>query len=128
MICKETIDKRVKRHQKLAVAFRKAIASLNLKILPKTNEIAAHTLTAIYYPDGIDGKALCSMMGDKNIIVAGGLLPEIKTSYFRIGHMGSVSANDLIAVLAALEHVLLELGQKIEIGKSLKTFQNNILE
>jgi len=128
IICEEGMDKRVKRHQNLAKAFRAGIASLNLEILPKTNTIAANTLTAVYYPEGIDGAALSAKMVDSNVIIAGGLLPEIKGAYFRIGHMGSVSSNDLIAVLAALERAFLELGYHIVSGKSLQTFQNELLK
>ncbi|WP_339921106.1 alanine--glyoxylate aminotransferase family protein [uncultured Flavobacterium sp.] len=128
IICKEGIKKRVKRHQSLAKAFRAAIASLNLTILPKTTEIAANTLTAVYYPEGVDGAALSSKMVDSNVIIAGGLLPEIKATYFRIGHMGSVSPNDLLAVLGALERALSELGHPLEIGKSLQTFQIELLK
>jgi len=128
IICKEGIGKRVKRHQSLAKAFRAGIASLNLKILPKTNALAAHTLTAVYYPEGVNGAALSAKMVGNNVIIAGGLLPEIKATYFRVGHMGSVSSNDLIAVLAALERALLELGHPLVPGKSLQTFQNELLK
>jgi len=127
IICKESMDKRITRHQCLAKAFRAGLVSLNLELLPKTNEIAANTLSAVYYPEGIDGAALSANMVDSNVIIAGGLLTEIKTTYFRIGHMGSVSANDLIAVLGALERALLELGHLIVSGKSLQTFQNELL-
>jgi alanine-glyoxylate transaminase/serine-glyoxylate transaminase/serine-pyruvate transaminase len=127
IICNEGMDKRVKRHQKLATAFRAGIASLNLEILPKTNKVAANTLTAAYYPKGIDGAALLTKIANSNIIIAGGLLSEIKASYFRIGHMGSVSSNDLISVLGALERALLELGHPVISGKSLQVFQNELL-
>ncbi|MDV7140772.1 alanine--glyoxylate aminotransferase family protein [Maribacter sp. TH_r10] len=128
IISKEGMDNRVKRHQNLAKAFRAAIASLNIEILPKSNQVAANTLTAAYYPKGIDGAALRAKIAEKNVIVAGGLLAEIKTSYFRIGHMGSVSPNDLVAVLSALECALLELGQPIESGISLQSFQNELMQ
>jgi alanine-glyoxylate transaminase/serine-glyoxylate transaminase/serine-pyruvate transaminase len=128
IICKEGMDKRVKRHQSLAKAFRAGVATLNLMMLPKTNTIAANTLTAVYYPKGVDANTLSSKMLEANVIIAGGLLPEIKTSYFRIGHMGSVSSNDLMAVLAALERSLLELGHPLEIGKSLQDFQTVLIE
>jgi alanine-glyoxylate transaminase/serine-glyoxylate transaminase/serine-pyruvate transaminase len=82
IICKGGMDKRVIRHQSLASAFRAALASLNLTILPKTNATAANTLTAIYYPKGVDGAALSSKMTDSNVIIAGGLLADIKASYF----------------------------------------------
>lgn len=128
IICKEGIDNRVKRHQSLAKAFRAGIASLNLELLPKVNGIAANTLSAIYYPEGINGAALSAKMVDSNVIIAGGLLTDIKATYFRIGHMGSVSSNDLIAVLAALERALLELGHPVVSGKSLQAFQNELLK
>lgn len=128
IICKEGIEKRVQRHQNLAKAFRAAIASIDLTILATSNTIAANTLTAVYYPEGIDGAAFSSKMSDSNVIIAGGLLPEIKTTYFRVGHMGSVSPNDLLSVLGALERALSELGYPLEIGKSLQTFQLVLLK
>ena len=128
IICKEGMDERVKRHQVLAKAFRAGITALNLEILPENNNIAANTLTAAYYPDKIDGNALRSKIAQSNVVIAGGLLSEIKTRYFRIGHMGSVSPNDLIAVLGALERALLELGHDTKPGKSLEAFQKTLLK
>jgi alanine-glyoxylate transaminase/serine-glyoxylate transaminase/serine-pyruvate transaminase len=128
IICKEGMDKRVNRHQSLAKAFRAGIAALNLETLPKTNTVAANTLTAVYYPEGIDGATLISKIVDSDVIIAGGLLPEIKAAYFRIGHMGSVSSNDLLAVLGALELALSDLGHPLEIGKSLQNFQIELLK
>ena len=127
IICKEGVAARVQRHKKLASAFRAAIAALNLSILPKDEVIAAHTLTAIYYPKVIDGARLRAQLLEDDVIVAGGLLAEIKSTYFRVGHMGSVSPNDLLAVLGALERALQLLGFPFESGVGLKTFQNNIV-
>lgn len=127
IICNEGMDKRVKRHQNLAKAFRAGITSLGLEILPQSNKIAANTLTAAYYPKGMDGVSLRTKIANSNVIIAGGLLSEIKTSYFRIGHMGSVSANDLVAVLSALEFALIELNHPLDSGKSLKAFQMELL-
>ncbi|RXJ44430.1 pyridoxal-phosphate-dependent aminotransferase family protein [Gelidibacter gilvus] len=127
IICKEGMSERVKRHQVLGNAFRAGITALNLEILPKTDQLAANTLTAAYYPKGIDGAAMLSKMAKNNVIVAGGLLPDLKATYFRVGHMGSVSANDLIAVLSALERALSELGHQMDVGKCLTAFQNKIL-
>ncbi|MDO6596876.1 alanine--glyoxylate aminotransferase family protein [Oceanihabitans sp. 2_MG-2023] len=128
IICKEGVQKRIERHQVLANAFRKGLASLHLEILPRSTEIAANSLTAVYYPKEIDGVALRSKIARSNVIIAGGLLSEIKTSYFRVGHMGSVSPNDLIAVLSALERALLALNYPFETGKSLNAFQTELLK
>ncbi|OAB81447.1 pyridoxal-phosphate-dependent aminotransferase family protein [Cochleicola gelatinilyticus] len=128
IICTEGITIRVKKHKKLAKAFQAAINALNLKKIPKTDAIAAHTLSAVYFPEGIDGAAMRAKMIESDVIIAGGLLPEIKSTYFRVGHMGSVSANDLLAVLGALERALVELGHSFEPGKSLQAFQSTYLQ
>ena len=123
IINNEGIQLRAERHQKLASVFRLAISALGLKILPINGNIAANTLTAIYYPKEVKGEILLKHVSDFDIIIAGGLLPEIKADYFRVGHMGSVSSRDLIATLSALEYALFQCGYKFETGISLKTFQ-----
>ncbi len=128
IIQKEGMETRVKRHRELAKAFRAGLAVLQFEFLPKSNEISANTLTAAYYPEGIDGSALLEKLSKDGVILAGGLLPELKTSYFRIGHMGSVSSNDLIAVLSSLERALIELGHPIKAGEGLQAFQNELLK
>lgn len=126
IIVNEGIENRVKRHRKLASAFRMAITSLGLKLLPMNNKIAANTLTAIYYPDTVNAAEFIRKMSDYDVLIAGGLLPAIKTTYFRVGHMGSVSENDMIATLSAIEYALFNVGYKFEIGISLKTFQKEL--
>jgi len=128
MICEEGMAQRVQRHQTLAKAFRAAIVSLGLAMLPQSDTISAHTLSAIYFPEGIDGAAMRAKMVESDVIIAGGLLAEIKATYFRIGHMGSVSSNDLLAVLGALERALSALGHPVELGSSLQTFQESLIQ
>ena len=128
IIVKEGMEARVNRHHNLAEAFRSALESIRLKFLPESEEICANTLTAVYYPKGINAADLLSKLSKEGVIVAGGLLPELKASYFRIGHMGSVSSNDLFAVLSALERALIELGYSINPGDGLRVFQNELLK
>ena len=112
----------------LANAYRSGLEALNIKILPKSGKIAANTLTAAYYPEGINGNDVLSKLADDEVIVAGGLLADLKSKYFRVGHMGAVSANDLISVLGALERVLIELGHPSNSGDGIKAFQNELLK
>jgi len=58
-----------------------------------------------------------------DVIVAGGLLPEIKTTYFRVGHMGAVTSSDMISTLSAIEFALVKSGFAFESGIGLSTFQ-----
>jgi alanine-glyoxylate transaminase/serine-glyoxylate transaminase/serine-pyruvate transaminase len=50
------------------------------------------------------------------VILAGGLHPDIKASYFRIGHMGAVTAGDTLATMSAIEKGLSEMGYPVERG------------
>src|SRR5947209_4813111 len=67
--------------------------------------LRAHTLSALYYPDGVDA-GLVKAVAQEGVVVAGGLYPTLKTKYFRVGHMGAVSMNDVAATVAAIERAL----------------------
>ena len=126
MIDDEGIINRVNKHKELATAFRSSILALGLKILPENNTDAANTLTAIYYPFDVDPTSFLKNISSLDVILAGGLLPEIKSEYFRVGHMGAVSSNDIIATLSAIEYALKKGGHEFEPGIGLKTFQESI--
>ncbi len=123
LIDEDGILNRVQRHEKLADAFRKAMSALKLELLPNTTKNAANTLTAVYYPEGIDGAAFRKKVSEYGVIIAGGLLPELKTKYFRVGHMGAIAPQDLITTISAIEYGLKTVGYGFEDGVALKTFQ-----
>lgn len=105
-ILNEGVQNRFARHQKLALLFRNEIQKLGLKLVSAKIEDAANTLSAVYYPTHIDGNTFRKKLAENNIIVAGGLLPEIKDQYFRVGHMGSVTENDIVAVVSAIKKIM----------------------
>lgn len=120
-IISEGIENRFLRHKKIGTAFREAMKSLGLTLLPTNKDNAANTLTATYYPKNIDGGDFLKHIGSNDVILAGGLLPTHKTQYFRVGHMGSVNTNDLMATIGAIESCLLANNYKFKIGVGLKT-------
>jgi alanine-glyoxylate transaminase/serine-glyoxylate transaminase/serine-pyruvate transaminase len=115
LILEEGMAARFARHEKLAQAFRAAWRALGLKPLPATEELTAHTLSALFYPPGIDVSLVKAVAG-QGVVMAGGLHPALKATYFRVGHMGAVSPNDVLAVVSAVERSLLKLGHKVEAG------------
>ena len=123
-IVAEGMENRFLRHQKIASAFREAMLALGLKLLPVHKNLSANTLTAVYFPKNITGSVFLSHIGKNDVILAGGLLPSHKTQYFRIGHMGSVNNNDIIATIAAIESALSASKFPFEIGIGLKTALN----
>ena len=57
------------------------------------------------------------------VIAAGGLHPAARDQYFRVGHMGAVSAGDIIATLSAIEAGLIRAGYKFEQGPGVAAVQ-----
>ena len=122
-ILSEGMDKRINRHQMIAEACRSALFALGLEQVPSDNLWAANTMSAPKYPPGVNGKDLLSFVSGEGVILAGGLHPEIKASYFRIGHMGAVNRGDVLSVIAAIESALIKCGYKFEKGAGLTAFQ-----
>ena len=117
-ILAEGMDKRVARHTKLSNAFKAGINAMGLKQVAVRPEVAATTMTAPYFPDGVDAKMI-GKVRERGIVVAGGLHPAIRERYFRVGHMGVVSPADISATLSAIEGALLASGYKFDVGTGL---------
>ncbi|MBC7185978.1 MAG: alanine--glyoxylate aminotransferase family protein [Calditrichaeota bacterium] len=127
-ILAEGMEARVARHQQLGKACRAAIAALGLRQVPTAEEHAAATLTAPYLPEGVTGPELLARVKAAGAILAGGLHPEIKNSYFRIGHMGATTYGDLLATIAALEQGLQACGYGVTPGAGLAAAQGALLQ
>ena len=120
-IVSEGIENRFLRHKQIATAFREAMLAVGLQLLPIHKNISANTLTAVYYPENINGGTFLKHVGNNNIILAGGLLPSHKTQYFRVGHMGSVNNNDILATISAIESSLIACNYVFDTGIGVKT-------
>ena len=89
---------------------------LQLEQVPLQPENAANTMTAPRYPKGIGAGDLLPKITAAGSILAGGLHPEIKAEYFRIGHMGPTTLNDLLATVGAIEVGLSGCGYEFQMG------------
>jgi alanine-glyoxylate transaminase/serine-glyoxylate transaminase/serine-pyruvate transaminase len=121
-ILEEGMDVRFARHSKLSQAFKEAIGALGMKQVPVSSERTATTLTAPYYPEGVDASVL-KEINKAGVILAGGLLPPIKTQYFRVGHMGAVTESDILTTVGAIEQGLARAGYKFQLGAGLAAAQ-----
>ncbi|MEM1033515.1 MAG: alanine--glyoxylate aminotransferase family protein [Myxococcota bacterium] len=79
---------RFARHHKVASAMRAAWRALDLTLLPVPG-VEANTMSAIRLPAGVDA-SLPARVKEHGVVIAGGLHPDIKKTYFRVGHMGDV--------------------------------------
>jgi len=104
------------RHQRVADAMRTAWTTLGLSLVPVRPELAANTLSAILYPAGVDA-SLLGRIKHHGAIVAGGLHPKIKASYFRVGHMGYAASQQemLVATVRAVGLGLRDVGCEVDV-------------
>ena len=121
-ILDEGMDARFARHRRLSQAFKAAVAALGMQQVPVSPDKSATTLTAPYFPDGVD-RTMLGTVKEAGVIVAGGLHPAIKPLYFRVGHMGVVSASDILATVGAVETGLARAGYEFEPGAGLAAAQ-----
>jgi alanine-glyoxylate transaminase/serine-glyoxylate transaminase/serine-pyruvate transaminase len=112
------MEGRFTRHSEISKMVKDSLESWGLKIVPVRRDIAANTLTAVYYPPGIGATQLLTKISEKGVILAGGLHPDHGAKYFRIGHM-NVSAVDeeklhhVETTLKVIKEALLECGHKL---------------
>lgn len=118
-ILAEGMEARFRRHRALGRACKQAMAALGLTQVPLKPEYAANTMTAPRYPQGIKGAEFLPKVKAAGAVLAGGLHPEIKDEYFRIGHMGPTKIGDLLATVGAIEAGLAQCGYKFDLGVGL---------
>jgi len=126
MILSEGLEARFVRHSKLASAFRSGLRAIGLRILCEEN-VAANTLTVPYYPDGVRDAVFRKTMGERyGIAVAGGLGP-LREKAFRVGHMGNVNRNDILATISAIEGSLAEQNYDFKTGSGIAAANRTLM-
>jgi alanine-glyoxylate transaminase/serine-glyoxylate transaminase/serine-pyruvate transaminase len=115
-ILEEGMEPRFRRHRALSRACKAAVAALGLEQVPTEPAFAANTMTAPYYPDDITAGDLLPRIKAGGAVVAGGLHPEIRAKYFRVGHMGPTKLGDVLATIGAIELGLAGCGYAFEKG------------
>lgn len=125
-ILREGMEARFARHQRMARAFRAGWKALGLKLLPVNESVAANTLSALYYPEGVDA-AMIGRAREQGVVLAGGLHPQLKTRYFRVGHMNVVGPGDVLATVGAVERALAAAGHKAHPGVGVAAAQAELL-
>jgi alanine-glyoxylate transaminase / serine-glyoxylate transaminase / serine-pyruvate transaminase len=131
---------RIASHARAAAALRAAWRALGLRLLPVREDLVANTLSALLLPERPDSAAVAgggeglraggsiradapsvvARVAEHGVTVATGLLPDLRSRYFRVGHMGWVVGRpDLLrrtvaAVASALRDCGLGAGEQAE--------------
>jgi alanine-glyoxylate transaminase/serine-glyoxylate transaminase/serine-pyruvate transaminase len=116
LVLEEGLEARVDRHQRNAQALRAGLEAMGLALHAQEG-YRLPLLTAVRIPEGIeDVKLRRALLYGHNIEIGGGLGP-LAGMVWRIGLMGvSSSAENVLAVLAALEQELSAQGFRLEKG------------
>jgi alanine-glyoxylate transaminase/serine-glyoxylate transaminase/serine-pyruvate transaminase len=109
------METRVNWHRTVGRAFQSAAEAIGLREVPVRPELAAATMSAWYYPEGLTGGFLGEVK-KRGVVLAGGLHPKIRDQYFRIGHMGAITRGDILATVGAVEGALAGSGYEFQIG------------
>lgn len=122
-ILQDGIEARIEAHARAAAALRAAWAVLGLRSLPP-GEVAGNTLSVLLFPEGIDA-SLLPRIAARGVIVAGGLHPAVRTTSFRIGHMGyTVTRPDsLRQTVEAVAGALAEAGASVDAEGAVAAFE-----
>ena len=118
-ILEEGLENVQRRHQLVGEAIRRGVKAMGLKLFGD-QKYASNTVTAIYNPEGIDGRKLRSLLRTKFGVVLAGGQGAVQNTIFRIGHLGYVDVIDALLALSALEMGLKIMGYPVELGKAVR--------
>jgi aspartate aminotransferase-like enzyme len=102
------------RHIACAAATQAGLEALGFGLLADPS-VRSKTVTAAWIPDGLDWKAFNGEVKRRGVVLAGGQ-GKLTGKIFRVGHLGSVTLEEILDALATLEAVSLESGRQVETG------------
>ena len=96
------------RHEAVASYARERVKKLGLKLVPVDERHASNTVTAVWWPEGVEGKALSRRAREEFGVVLGGGQGKLEGKIFRIGHLGWFTREDVSEAIDVVERLLTE--------------------
>jgi len=113
------------RHEACAAASRAGLVALGFELFADERHYS-RTVTAAHVPDGLDWKGFNGALKERGLVLAGGQ-GKLKGRIFRLGHLGSVTVEEILGALATLEAVSIERGRPVEPGTAVAAAQRAAL-
>lgn len=124
---KEGYENVFARHERLKNITRAGIEASGLTLMVE-DRYASPTVTSIDAShEEWDVEEFRKKMQEKGFFVAGGQ-QHLKGKIFRIGHMGYCDEWDILTVLSAIEVILHQIGQPVELGAAIKAAQEVMID
>lgn len=102
------------RHAACAAATQAGLEALGFELFAEPAHRSL-TVTAARIPEDLDWKSFNAELRARGAIVAGGQ-GKLTGKVFRVGHLGSVTVDDILGLMATLEEALLQFGHDIVAG------------
>jgi aspartate aminotransferase-like enzyme len=115
LLLEEGLERAFERHLRLGRATRAGAKAMGLELFSPDDDSAA-VVTAIRTPEGVDSPHLLRHLRDHHGVTLAPGQGALKSSVFRIGHIGWFDVFDITVALAAVELALTELGAEVERG------------
>ncbi len=101
------------RHEAVANYTRERVKAMGLKLVPVDERYASNTVTAVWWPEGVDGKAISRRAREEFGVVLGGGQGKLEGKIFRVGHLGWVHQADVAEALDVVEKLLAEARARV---------------
>jgi aspartate aminotransferase-like enzyme len=105
------------RHLACAAATQAGLEALGYRLYAEPTH-RSKTVTAAWLPDGVEWKAFNGAVKARDVVLAGGQ-GKLTGKVFRVGHLGSVTVDEILDALTAIESVSIELGRDVEAGAAI---------
>jgi aspartate aminotransferase-like enzyme len=114
------------RHAACAAAARAGLVALGFQLFAD-QRYASHTVTAAQVPDDLDWKAFNTELKGRGLVLAGGQ-GKLTGKIFRLGHLGSVTLEEILGAFSTLEAVSIAHGRSVTPGAAVAAAQTAALE
>ncbi len=124
MIRAEGIENVWARHRRLALALRRGIEAVGLRLFSESPSFA---VTPVWLPQSVEWNGFQRALKiDNGVTVAGGQ-GDFRGKIFRISHLGYYDDLDMVTVMAAVERALESVGFSGVAGKGVTAVQQELL-
>jgi aspartate aminotransferase-like enzyme len=114
------------RHEACAAAARAGLQALGFELFADQRH-ASRTVTAAIVPDDLDWKAFNTELKRRGLVLAGGQ-GKLTGKIFRLGHLGSVTVEEILGAMSVLEFVSIQSGRHVQPGSAVAAAQIAALE
>lgn len=109
------------RHEACAAAARAGLEALGFDLFADQVH-ASRTVTAAIVPEGLDWKTFNGALKARGVVLAGGQ-GRLAGKIFRLGHLGSVTVEEILGAMSTLEIVSIETGRPVTPGAAVAAAQ-----